>query len=80
MTDMFPVQFGVQQGCKLSPTLYLIYIYDLADDIRALNAGVDVDGLHLSLLFYADDLALMAPDEQNLQRMLDCDNSLCMKW
>ena len=26
MTDMFPVKYGVKQGCKMSPTLYSVYI------------------------------------------------------
>ena len=42
LTDIFPVQYGVKQGCKMSPTLYSVYVNDLADDIRSLNAGVDI--------------------------------------
>jgi hypothetical protein len=75
MTDIFPVKYGVKQGCKMSPTLYSVCINDLADDIRALNAGVELDKLNISILLYADDVALIAPDEQNLQKMLDCINS-----
>jgi len=80
MTDIFPVKYGVKQGCKMSPTLYSVYINDLADDIRALSAGVELDELNISSLLYADDVALIAPDEQNLQRKLDCNNSWCLKW
>lgn len=47
---------------------------DLAEDIRA---GVDIDDLNVSILIYADDIALIAPDENSLQSMLNC---LCMKW
>ena len=75
MTDIFPVKYGVQQECKMSPTLYSVCINDLADDIRALNAGVELDKLNISILLYADDVALIAPGEQNLQKMLDCINS-----
>ena len=33
ITDIFPVKYGVKQGCKMSPTLYPVYIDDVADDI-----------------------------------------------
>ena len=68
MTDYFPVQFGVKQGCKLSPSIFSIYINDLAEEMRALNDGVEIgDAQLLSILLYADDIALVAPDEQSLQ-------------
>ncbi|CAC5389157.1 unnamed protein product [Mytilus coruscus] len=79
-TDIFPVQYGMNQGCQMSPTLYSIYVNDLADDIRSLNAGVDIGDLYVSILLYADDVALMAPNEQNLQKMLDCLKTWCRKW
>ena len=31
MTDMFDINLGVKQGCKLSPTLFLVYIDGLSD-------------------------------------------------
>ena len=80
MTDIFPVKYGVKQWCKMSPTLYSVYINDLADDIRALIAGVELDELNIFILLYADDVALIAPDEQTLQKMLDCINSWYLKW
>ena len=80
LTDTFPVNFGVKQGCKMSPSLFSIYVNDLAEDIRALNIGVDIDDLNVSILLYADDIALIAPDEESLQNMLNCIHSWCMKW
>lgn len=71
ITDISPVKYGVKQGCKMSPTLYSVYINDLADVIRALHAGVELDELNISILNYADDVPLIAPDEQHLQKMLD---------
>ncbi|CAG2187121.1 unnamed protein product [Mytilus edulis] len=80
MTDIFPVNFGVKQGCKMSPSLFSSYANGLAEDIRALNIGVDIDDLNVSILLYADEIALMVLDEKSLQNMLNCIHSWCMKW
>ena len=71
---------GVKQGCKLSPTLFSLYINDLANEIKQMNLGVDIDELQLSILPYADDVALIAPDADSLQLMLDKLNEWCCKW
>ena len=72
MTDLFPVLFGVEQGCKMSPTLFSVYINDLVDEINTLNDGIDInDDVNIDLLLYAHDIhfvALIAPDEDSLQR------------
>ena len=76
----FPVTHGVKQECKISPTLFSIYINDLAQEINRLNCGVNLDGTIISVLLYADDIVLIAPTEENLQLMLDTMNSRCRKW
>ena len=76
----FPVTHGVKQGCKISPTLFSIFINDLAQEINRLNCGVNLDGTIISVLLYADDIVLIAPTEENLQLMLDTMNSWCKKW
>lgn len=64
----------------LSPTLFSVYINDLADRINALNCGITVDDFQLSILLYADDIPLIAPDENSLQRMLNCATDWCINW
>ena len=82
LTDYFSIKFGVKQGCKMSSTLFSIYINDLAEEMRELNWEVNLDdtNTNISILLYADDIALIAPNEENLQTMLDCVNSWCLKW
>ncbi|KAK3107434.1 hypothetical protein FSP39_014542 [Pinctada imbricata] len=81
MTDFFPVNFGVKQGCKISPTLFSVYVNDLVSEINAHKFGIDIDDeLNLSVLLYADDIALIAPDENKLQIMLDTVAMWCKKW
>ena len=45
-----------------------------------MNKGIDIDGTNLSILLYADDIVILAPNESNLQCMLNCVNEWCNKW
>lgn len=80
MTSYLDVALGVKQGCRLSPTLFALYINDLAEDIKALGCGIELDVGQLSLLLYADDVVLIAPTEDSLQLMLNTLNDWCSKW
>ena len=76
-TDYFPITCGVKQGYNLSPTLFSMFLNDLATGIKELNLGVDVDGCNVSILLYADDIVLIALNENNLQCMLDYVKEWC---
>lgn len=80
LTPFIDVQQGVKQGCKLSPTLFSLYINDLAKEIKQMNLDVDIDDYQLSILMYADDVALIVPDVESLQRMLTKLHDWCSKW
>jgi hypothetical protein len=41
----------------------------LAQRINYLQCGIKIDDIFLSILLYADDIALIAPDELKLQQM-----------
>ena len=45
-----------------------------------MNNGVYVGGKNISILLYADDIVLLAPTENNLQKMLDYVHFWCDKW
>ena len=79
-TDTFPIHSGVKQGCNLSPTLYSVYINDLAEDIRNSGLGVHIDDFTLGILMYADDIVLIAETESDLHKLLDILDRWCRRW
>ncbi len=50
MTEKFDVELGVKQGCVLSPTLFSIFVNDLASEIKDLRVGIDIDGIILAFM------------------------------
>ena len=78
-TDYFPITCGVKQWDNLSPTLFSMFLNDLTTGITELNLGVDIDSCNVSILLYADDIVLIAPNENNLQNILDYVKDRCKK-
>jgi hypothetical protein len=79
-THFFPQGRGVRQGCSLSPTLFNIYINELA---RALEQSAAAD---LTLLesevkcLFADDMVLLSTTKESLQQHLELLHRFCQTW
>jgi hypothetical protein len=72
ITEPFECKSGVAQGAVDSPTLYDVFIDELASHLYSEGFGVIVaGGIRIPLLMYADDVVLMSESAQQLQRMLD---------
>ena len=88
-TDYFDCPIGVKQGDCLSPTLFSIFINDLAWEIKDSNIGVNIEVediagnievIVLNILLYADDIVLFAENEEDLQSLLFIVQIWCKKW
>jgi hypothetical protein len=63
----------------LYPTLFNLFVNDLASELTALGKGVQVGTEHITILMYADDIVLVAESPEELQDMLNCLHSWFVK-
>ena len=70
-SDWFPISAGVRQGGVLSPDLYCLYVDDLISILRSRGVGCYIGNIFAGALFYADDIAVLAPSIKGLQKLLD---------
>ena len=68
-----------KQGCNLSPTLFSIFANDLVQEINALDLGIQIGTVNISILMYADDIVLISNTEENLQVLIDTLHNWCKK-
>ena len=80
LSDWFGIRAGVRQGGILSPIFYCLYVDDLVDILSALGIGCHLRDIFLSILLYADDMVLLAPSLNGLQKLLSATEQYCKTW
>ena len=70
--DWFKIGIGVCQGCILSPCLFNLYEEHIMQNagLDDSQAGIKIAGRNINKLRYADDITLMAENEEELKSLL----------
>ena len=76
----FEIAAGVRQGGVLSPDFYGIYVDELICKLIALGKGCYFFNVFAAALFYADDMAILAPSIKGLQLLLNVCEAYCSEW
>ena len=69
-SNSFAVSNGVKQGGVLSPILFLVYIDGLLTRLKHNGIGCHVGHQYVGCLAFADNLTLLAPTLQALQKLI----------
>ncbi|KAI5743600.1 hypothetical protein M8J77_020048 [Diaphorina citri] len=69
-TEEIIIGRGVRQGCCMSPALFNLYAEKLLEEALENSPGVRVGNEKIKNIKYADDQAVLAESEEELQRML----------
>ena len=71
----FSIKNGVRQGAVASPTFFSIYLDQIFIILKNSGLGCKIGPHYYGMQGYADDCALLSPDCDSLQKMLDlCKN------
>jgi hypothetical protein len=70
-SSQFSVSNGVKQGGVLSPALFAVYIDGLLAELENSGVGCCVGNQYTGALAYADDITLLCPTLNGMQKMLD---------
>ena len=77
--EPFGVTRGVAQGCVLSPTFFAVYMDDLLTEFKRAGLGVPVGKWTQGACSFADDLALVAPNERTGEKYLSILGRWCQR-
>ncbi|KAH9269450.1 hypothetical protein BASA83_008533 [Batrachochytrium salamandrivorans] len=81
LSDSFPVQRGVRQGCPLSGLLFNLFINDILDGVAPITVpGLPRDTSPIRGLMYADDVAVFADSEQSLLAASTAVEQWAIQW
>ena len=62
---------GTRQGDSLSPLLFIVYLERVMDQVRQNTCGINVSGILINNLRFADDIDLIDEDLSSLQRQVE---------
>ena len=79
--EWFKTTVGVRQGCLLSPTLFNIFLERIMSDALEEHDGkVNIGGINIINLRFADDIDALAEEEQELEALVESLDKTCTKY
>ena len=79
-SECYTIEGGLRQGCILSPSLFSLFLMDLAEELERQGLGAKVRGTWTGACFFADDIVLLAESDNELQNMLDVVSNYANRW
>ena len=79
-SDWFLITAVVRQGGILSPDFYSIYVDGLLTELQKSKKGCYYLNHFAAALFYADDMAILAPSVRGLRSLLTICSEYCETW
>ena len=80
-SDFFNISIGLRQGEKLSPIMFSLFLEDVEQHLQNEQTdGVTLLNLCVTLLLFADDMAIIGSSPEDLQTNLDSLESYCDRW
>ena len=76
----FNVPLGIKQGGINSPDFFGVYIDDVSILLRKLHVGCHIFGIFLAMILFADDLCLLAPTRNALNKMIQTCAAYCKEF
>ena len=79
-SESFQLQNGIPQGDSMSPTLFCLFINDLFDVLREeddLTDPININGMKISTVIYADDLLLMSQSKEGIIKQIRIVENYC---
>ena len=76
----FRIPLGIKQGGINSPDFFGVYIDDICAILRNANIGCHIYKIFLAMILFADDLCLLAPTRQALNKMIQLCATYCNKY
>ena len=67
LTNDVSCQQGIEQGCVLSPLLFILYMAEVGSFLENQPSGIKLQGVHISGLLNVDDLILIGKTLDDLK-------------
>ena len=70
-------QRGLPQGCNLSSILFILYLVSLSKKLNEKKIGIQLSGLIISHLLFADDVIVFANNKTDLEQLKEALEEWC---